>query len=219
MKILVTPTSMRPDKPSAALEKLQNFADEIVFNPYGRPLTSAELKVLLPCCDGYIAGLDYVDAEAMAACDRLRVISRYGAGVDRVDIAAARARGIVLCNTPGANAQAVADLTFGLLLAVARKIPMLDASVRAGEWIRSTGVELYGKTMGILGLGAIGRAVAKRASGFSMDVLAYDPYLDEAYAAAHNISPATIDEIAAKADGDHCCDYEKTPHLPPKICY
>ena len=200
MKILATPTSLRPDKPSAALHKLQEFADEIIFNPHGRPLTSEELQALLPGCDGYVAGLDYVDAAAIAAGDQLKVISRYGAGVDRVDLAAAKARGITVCNTPGANAQGVADLTLGLMLAVARKIPMLDSSVRAGEWIRNTGVELYEKTIGILGLGAIGRGVAKRAQGFSMKVLAYDPYMDEAYAAANDITPATIDEIVREAD-------------------
>ena len=200
MKVLVTPTSMHPDKPSATLHKLQEFADEIIFNPYGRPLTSAELAELLPGCDGYIAGLDYVDAAAIAACDKLRVISRYGAGVDRVDIAAANARGITVCNTPGANAQAVADLTMGLMLAVARKIPMLDTAVRAGKWTRSTGVELYQKTIGLLGLGAIGKAVAKRAQGFSMKVLAYDPYIDQAYAAANDITPESIENIVHSAD-------------------
>jgi|GEM_PF-3726975 len=89
---------------------------------------------------GYIAGLDYVDTDVIDACDKLQVISRYGAGVDRVDIEAARARGIAVCNTPAANAQAVADLTLGLLLSVARKIPRLDASACAGGWVRSTSV-------------------------------------------------------------------------------
>jgi len=200
MKVLVTPTSLRPDKPSPALEKLQAFANDIIYNPYGRPLTQEELIELLPGCDGYIAGLDYVDASVIAACDKLRVISRYGAGVDRVDLAAAKEKGITVCNTPGANAQAVADLTLGLILAVARKIPVLDADVRAGGWRRSTGVELYGKTIGILGLGAIGKAVAKRAQGFSMKVLAYDPYMDQAYAAEHDITSTTIDQIVREAD-------------------
>ena len=182
MKVLVTATSFKPDRPTPALEKIQQFADEIVYNPYGRPLTEEELIPLLQGCDGYIAGLDSVSARVIESCDRLKVISRYGAGVDRVDLAAAARRGLSVCNTPGANAQAVADLALGLMLAAARKIPMLDRKTREGAWVRSTGVELYGKTLGILGLGAIGKSVAKRGQGFDMRVLAYDPYLNEEYA-------------------------------------
>ena len=200
MKILVTPTSFRPDKQSQALLKLQEYATEIVFNPYGRPLVQSELIELLPGCDGYIAGLDYIDAYVIASCDKLKVISRYGAGVDRVDLAAASAKKIAVCNTPGANAQAVADLTMGLLLAVARKIPFLDKNVKSGNWLRSTGIEIYGKTIGILGLGAIGKAVAKRAQGFSMRVMAYDPYIDSAFATENNIISASIEEIVREAD-------------------
>jgi D-3-phosphoglycerate dehydrogenase len=105
-----------------------------------------------------------------------------------------------VCNTPGANAQAVADLTLGLLLAAARKIPFLDKETREGRWPRSTGIELYGKTLGILGLGAVGRAVAKRGAGFSMRILAYDPFMDEAYAGANGISPAPFERVIAEAD-------------------
>ena len=200
MKILVTPTSFRPDKQTNALQKLRDFAGDIVFNPHGRPLKQSELIELLPSCDGFIAGLDYIDAGVISSCDKLRVISRYGAGVDRVDLDAARAFNVVVCNTPGANAQAVADLTIGLLLSVARKIPLLDSSVKSGNWFRSTGVEIYGKTIGILGLGAIGRAVAKRAQGFSMRVLAYDPYIDNDYAIKNDVISASIDQIVQEAD-------------------
>lgn len=200
MKVLVTATSFKPDHPTPALHKLQQFADEIVYNPVGRPLTEEELIDLLAGCDGYIAGLDYVTAKVIASCNSLKVISRYGAGVDRVDLLAAAQKGIPVCNTPGANAQAVADLAMGLMLAVARKLPMLDRKTREGEWVRSTGVELYGKTLGILGLGAIGKSVAKRGQGFDMKVLAYDPYLDQAYAAAHDITPATFEEVMEGCD-------------------
>ena len=200
MKILVTPTSFRPDKETQALQKLRDFATDIVSNPHGRPLKQNELIELLPGCEGFIAGLDYIDADVIASCDKLRVISRYGAGVDRVDLAAARAHNVAVCNTPGANAEAVADLTIGLLLSVARKIPLLDKSVKSGNWFRSTGVEIYGKTIGLLGLGAIGKAVAKRAQGFSMRVMAHDPYIDNDYAAKNGIISATIDQIVLDSD-------------------
>jgi D-3-phosphoglycerate dehydrogenase len=200
MKILVTPSSLKPGSDNPALEELRAFADEIVFNPYGRPMQEDEIIPLLDGCDGCLAGLDFITAKVINSCPSLKVISRYGVGVDRVDIDAASARNVAVCNTPGANAQAVADLTFALILAVARKIPTLDRTTREGQWIRSTGVELYGKTIGILGLGAVGKGVAARASGFSMKVLAYDPYLDEKYAQEHGIIPSTLCSLIRESD-------------------
>ena len=200
MKILITATSFKPDSGSPAMEKLRSFTDSLVFNPGGKPLPEDELIPLLGDCDGCIAGLDYFTAGVIESAQNLKVISRYGAGVDRVDLAAAKARNIVVCNTPGANSQAVADLTFALLLCTARKVSVLDRKTREGQWPRSTGVELYGKTIGILGLGAIGKAVARRASGFSMKIMAYDPFIDKEYARSNNIIPADFDTVTQQAD-------------------
>ncbi|MDR2758245.1 MAG: phosphoglycerate dehydrogenase [Spirochaetaceae bacterium] len=200
MKVLVTATSLNPAFPGPALEQLKRFAGEVVFNPHGRPLVENELIPLLEGCEGYIAGLDFITKKVIEQSTSLRVISRYGAGVDRLDLEAARAKGVVVCNTPGVNAQAVADLTLALLLAVARRVPFLDRNTREGRWPRSTGVELYGKTIGTLGLGAIGKAVAKRADGFSMKVMAYDPYMDEAYAKARGIVAADFNTLVKAAD-------------------
>jgi D-3-phosphoglycerate dehydrogenase len=200
MKVLITATSLNPAHPNPALEQLNRFADKVVFNPRGRPLTEDELIPLLEGCEGYIAGLDFITKKVIEQSAFLRVISRYGAGVDRLDMEAARAKGILVCNTPGVNAQAVADLTIALILSVARRIPFLDRNTRKGRWTRSTGLELYGKTMGILGLGAIGKAVAKRASGFSMNIMAYDPYPDETYAKTQGIIAADFDTVVKTAD-------------------
>jgi D-3-phosphoglycerate dehydrogenase len=204
MKILVTATSFKAGSTGPAAEQLRRFAaehgGEILYNPYGRPLSEDELIPLLTDADGYIAGLDFVTKKAIDAAASLRVISRYGAGVDRVDLAAAKARNIAVCNTPGANAQAVADLAFALILAAARRIPVLDRKTREGQWPRSTGVELYGKRIGILGLGAVGKGVAKRAQGFSMEVLAYDPYIDARYAEEHHIIVSDFDALIAGSD-------------------
>src|SRR5699024_7838484 len=115
-----TPTSLQPGKNDRMLDVLREFSEDLIFNPTGRPLTAEELKELLADCDGYIAGLDFVTEEAMENCPKLKVISRYGAGVDRVDLEAARARGIKVTNTPGVNAEAVGELAFGLVLAAAR---------------------------------------------------------------------------------------------------
>lgn len=200
MKILVTPTSFTPDKGGPALELLQSFSEDLVFNPQGKPLSEDELIPLLSGCKGYIAGLDFVTRKVMENSPDLKVISRYGAGVDRVDLDAAKEKGIVVCNTPGVNANAVADLSFALLLCIARKVPFLDKQTREGQWLRSTGFELYKKTIGIIGLGAVGKATAKRASGFSMKIMAYDPFINREYAQANGITIATFDEVIKEAD-------------------
>lgn len=200
MKILVTPTSLQEGKKSAALETLKAFSNDLVFNPTGRPLTEDELIPLLKDCDGYLAGLDYITDKVLKECKNLKVISRYGVGYDRVDLTAAKENGVVVTNTPGVNAVAVAELAFGLALSVARKISYLDKKTREGEWVRSTGFELGGKIMGIMGLGAIGKNVARYAQGFGMKVMAYDPYINETYAKENNIQVASFDEIVENAD-------------------
>ena len=200
MKILVTPTSLQPGKNAEALETLQKFTTDLVFNSTGRPLTEDELIPLLQDCDGYIAGLDDVTAKVLAACPNLKVVSRYGAGYDRVDIQAAKEHGIVVTNTPGVNAQAVGELAFGLIMAAARNIPYLNEMTRKGEWVRSTGIELKGKTLGIMGLGAIGKVVARCAQGFGMNVIAYDPFINDAYCKENNIGNCTYDEVIEQSN-------------------
>jgi len=200
MKVLVTPTSFKPDKSGSAMDMLRSFTNNFVFNPTGKPLSEDELIPLLSDCEGYIAGLDFITGKVIENTPRLKVISRYGAGVDRVDLKAAKDKGIIVCNTPGVNANAVADLTFALLLSIARRIPFLDRKTREGQWPRSTGFELYGKTIGILGLGAIGKGVAKRASGFSMKVMTYDPHINLEYTKANNITAASFKEVVKEAD-------------------
>lgn len=200
MKILVTPTSLRPGKNSKALGRLSDFCDNLIFNQSGKPLEEEALINLLKDCDGYLAGLDHVSKKVLKNCPNLRAISRYGAGYDRVDITAARELGIQVANTPGANAQAVAELSFALLLSLARSIPYLHTKTTSGKWVRSTGVELYGKTLGIVGLGAIGKRVAACAEGFNMNLLAYDPYINKNYCNKYSISPVDFDTLTKEAD-------------------
>ena len=200
MKILVTPTSFGPSSKLAPKEKLLNYADEIVYNPHKRPLTEDELIPLLDGCDGYLAGLDFITERVIESAENLRVISRYGTGCDRVDLQAAGKHGILVTNTPGANADAVADLTLGLMLAVARTIPALDRAAKSGEWPRHTGIELGGKTLGILGFGMIGKKVAQRAAGFNMTVTAYDPYMDEVYAKKTGVVSGELEQVIAGSD-------------------
>ena len=182
------------------MELLRSFSKDLIFNPHVKPLSEDEIIPLLSGCKGYIAGLDYISRKVIENAPDLKVISRYGVGVDRVDLKAAKEKGIVVCNTPAVNANAVADLAFALLLSIARRVPVLNQQIRAGEWPRSTGFELYGKTIGLLGLGAIGRAVAKRASGFSMKIMAHDPFINLQYAEENGIIAANFDEVIKQAD-------------------
>jgi D-3-phosphoglycerate dehydrogenase len=143
-----------------------------------------------------------VDDALMEKAPKLRVIGRAGVGVDNIDAEAATRRGIVVMNTPGANAVAVAELTIGLMLALARKLPAANVSMHAGKWEKKNlqGAELRGKTLGILGLGRVGLEVAKRARGFGLDILGSDPFVSAAVARENGIKLVTLDELIAGSD-------------------
>lgn len=173
-RILVTARSFRKTE---GLHKqiLRDAGYEIIETTNEQPLSAAELAKLVADVDGVILGLDAMTAAVIDQAKQLRVISRYGVGVDTVDVAAATRRGIVVTTTPGANSIAVAELTMALMLALARSIPYHDRLVRQGKWTRVQGLELYGSTLGIVGLGRIGREVARRAAGLGLRILFYDP--------------------------------------------
>ncbi|MCB0154581.1 MAG: phosphoglycerate dehydrogenase [Anaerolineae bacterium] len=198
-RVLVTPTSYGRDD-SRLRTDLEQAVAEVIYNPWPRPLTSAEVAELLPGCHGYIAGLDTIDRTALQAADRLKVIARYGAGVDRVDMAAAREKGIVVTNTPGANTVSVAELAIGLMLAVARHLPQANTATKNGEWPRLKGVSLAKKVIGLVGFGAIGQQVARRLHGFDCTVLAYDPFPSQAAARAYNVELWPLPELLSRAD-------------------
>ncbi len=200
MKILVTPTSLCRDTDGAGLRRLRGFADEVVLNPHGRPLTAAELVPLVADVDGIVAGLDDYDASVFAAAPRLSVLARYGTGVDRVDLDAAARHGVTVTRTPGANALAVAEMTIGMVFAAARGIARLDAAVRAGQWPRLEGRELTGATLGVIGFGAIGALVAERARGIGMSVVAYDPAVPASDIAAAGAEALDLDELCRRSD-------------------
>lgn len=198
-RVLVTPTSYGRSDPRLRAE-LEAAVGEVIYNTLGRPLTSEELRALLPGCDGYIAGLDVIDRAALEAADRLKVIARYGVGIDNIDLAAAAEKSIVVTNTPLANASSVAELTIALMLALARSLPTLVAQTKAGQWPRTTGLTLEGKTVGLIGLGAIGKQVARRLRCFGCRIVAYDPAADTAFAAAHGVELSSLDEVLRQAD-------------------
>jgi phosphoglycerate dehydrogenase-like enzyme len=198
-RVLVTPTSFGKSDPSLCRE-LEAQVAEVVYNNSGKPLKAAELEKLIPGFDGYIAGLDEIAGTVLRAADRLKVVARYGVGVDQVDLNAARERGIVVTNTPGANSTAVAELAAGLILALARSIPQASQGTKAGGWPRLAGFSLEGKAIGLYGLGAIGKQVARRLGGFDCTLLAYDVAPDKDFAAAHGVRLCGQEELLAKAD-------------------
>ncbi len=201
MKILVTPTSFLNPQNAEARAKLEAFATEVVYNDLGRPLQPEEILERIEGVDGFLAGLDYINADVIEKMpDNLKVISRYGAGVDRVDMTACTKKGIKVTNTPGTNAVAVCELAFALMLCTARNVTNLHIQVNEGKWPRNEGIELNGKTLGILGFGAIGRNLAVRAKAFGMNVYAYDPYFNKEFAEQHGIEQSSIEEILQVSD-------------------
>jgi D-3-phosphoglycerate dehydrogenase len=198
-RVLVTPTSYGKSDPRLKTD-LEDQVGEVIYNPTSRPLSSMEVADLLPGCDGYIAGLDTIDRAALASADRLKVISRYGVGVDKIDLQAANEKSILVTITPGANSVSVAELTVALILSLARHIPNACAATRAGEWPRLNGLTLEGKCVGLLGFGAIGKQVAKRLAGFNCLIIAYDPLPDSDNARKYCVELLPQEDVLAKAD-------------------
>lgn len=143
-----------------------------------------------------------VDAKLLESAPKLRVIGRAGVGVDNIDTPAATHRGIVVMNTPGANAVAVAELTLGLMVSMARSVPRANATMHQGKWEKKSlqGQELRGKTLGIVGLGRVGLEVARRAKAFGMNLIGYDPFIAPVIARENDVTLVPIDEIFKESD-------------------
>lgn len=143
-----------------------------------------------------------VDAEVLAAATKLKIVARAGVGLDNVDVNAATERGVLVVNAPTSNIHSAAEHAIALLLAAARQIPAADASLHAHEWKRSSfsGTEIFGHTVGVVGLGRIGQLVAQRLAAFGAHVVAYDPYVAPARAAQLGIELLTLDELLGRAD-------------------
>jgi len=163
-------------------------------------MTEERLIYLLAGVDGAIVGVVPLTARVLGAAPRLKVVSMHGVGVDHIDLAAASRLGVVVANCLGANDQAVADLTIGLMIALSRDIPNVDQELRQGGWGRYKGSELWRKTLGLIGLGYVGRGVARRALGFDMRVLVYDPYVDPGDVDLEGIAFVSFEEVLREAD-------------------
>jgi phosphoglycerate dehydrogenase-like enzyme len=165
--------------PGEHQELLRDSGLPVRFAEADRPLDEEELVELVRGCWGLIVGVDPVTAAVLDA-GPLRVVVRFGSGTDNVDLEAAGRRGVRVAATPGANARSVAELTIGLLLALARHLVVHDRKIRSGSWSRHTGIELAGRRLGVVGYGAVGRQVAGIAGALGMEVVATDPAVRDA---------------------------------------
>lgn len=198
-KILATPRSFGKADP-APITLLEKAGYEVILNPVGRILSQEEMKEYIRDVEGVVIGVDPLNADVLAAAQNLKAIAKYGVGTDNIDLAAAQKQGVKVSITQGANSEAVADYAFALMAACARKLVSIDKQCRNKDWQKVTTTDISRKKLGILGLGAIGKNLARRAQGFDMQVLAYDPYWDADYAQAQGIQKASPKEIYKTCD-------------------
>jgi phosphoglycerate dehydrogenase-like enzyme len=198
-KVLITPRSLTRDG-HPSLDLLKKAGYEVTFSTPGKQPTEEELIALLPGCVGYLAGVEKISARALEAAGDLKVISRNGSGIDNIDLDAAKGLGITICRTEGANAKGVAELTIGLMFSLARFIPFHDARMKAETWERRKGLELEGRTLGLVGCGQIGKETAMRALGIGMKVHAYRRNPDRTFAPSDQFSWVTQEELLESSD-------------------
>src|SRR5262245_14302982 len=191
-----------PDSVHSSAVKILEAADGIQVTAPGQMKREETLAAIADADALIIRSATKADAALIGAANQLKVIARAGVGVDNVDLDAASAKGIAVMNTPEGNTIATAEFAFGLMLALARQIPQAYDSMTAGKWDRKTfmGIELRGKTLGIVGFGRIGQAVGKRARAFDMGVIAHDPYIPSSVAADMGVGLVDLDKLFAQAD-------------------
>lgn len=199
MKVLITSNSFGKFD-QGPRQKMLDLGWELVNNRYHHIMNEEEMMGEVKGVDAIILGSDTVSRKVLDQADRLQIISRYGVGIDNIDLAAAKEKGIKVTVTKNCNTEAVADYTIGLMLACGRHICKVNNSLQQGNWQKETGLDLCHKRVGVCGLGAIGRQVVKRLRGFGCTILGYDAYIDEAYCRENEITIATPEEIFQKAD-------------------
>ena len=198
MSKLVISTSSFDVEGNSSLNHLKDSGMHIVRNSYKRKLTEDEaIELLGEDAIGMIAGIEPLTERVFSSAKNLKVVSRCGAGLDSVELAAAKLHGISVFNTPEAPAQAVAELTMGLMLAALRRICQTDRLLRANEWPRVQGQLFAAQTVGIIGLGHIGKRVARLSQAFDARVIAHDPHIDPT---SHGVESVSLEELFAEAN-------------------
>lgn len=197
MKVICTsPSFAKYD--ATPIETLKQNGFELITLPADAPLSALEPH-LAETVAMIVAFTDVNDA-LLAKAPNLKIVCKHGVGVDNIDLDATRARGIYVSNVPDANKHAVADFAFALILNSARQVTQAATETRAGRWPRIFATDVYGKTLGIIGLGNIGKQVALRARGFNMRVVAFDFYPDEKFAAEHGIAFVSLEQLTEASD-------------------
>ncbi|CAI9395184.1 Hydroxypyruvate reductase [Bacillus sp. T2.9-1] len=198
-KVLITPRSFGKHSEEAS-RILTAHGFEVVTNPYGRILTEEEMKKEIVDVDAVIVGVDPLNANVLAKAKNLKVISKYGVGTDNIDVDYCKTNNIPVTITRNANSDSVADFSFALMLAIARRIVEIDQSCRAMDWGKKTSIGIYGKTLGVIGTGSIGKGVIKRACGFDMDILAYDVCPDNEFAKEYKVTYVELEQLMKESD-------------------
>jgi D-3-phosphoglycerate dehydrogenase / 2-oxoglutarate reductase len=200
-RVLITPTPLKELR-GAYVTMLHQAGFEIVVpaEPWDHPLNEAELFDALPGVDATIAGSEPYTARVLAAHPQLKVIARVGVGYDAIDVPAATVRGVAVAISPGANHETVAEHAFALLFALAKHVTRADREVREGRWLRRLTVPLRGQTLGILGLGRIGKAMVPRARAFGMQIIAHDVNQDRAFLENNDVRLVGLPELFRIAD-------------------
>ena len=185
---------------TSPLERLEREGFEVSLNPHGRVLTEDEIAALIAEVDGLIAGTEPLSDRVLAEASRLRVISRVGVGIERIDLEAAERRGVQVFITPDALTDAVAEITIGAILTLLRGIHQMNTALHDGRWEKSMGQLLRGKTVGIVGLGRIGKAVALLLAPFGVRRIARDEEPDHAWASANGVEFMPLRDLLAQAE-------------------
>jgi D-3-phosphoglycerate dehydrogenase len=198
-KVLIAPMTLAGLE-GAFLQALRDAGFELIYPNTGAQLVEDELLAILPGIKASLAGSEPYTARVLAANPSLRVIARVGVGYDAVDVAAATKQGVAVTIAPGTNEGSVAEHTFSLILGLTKNLVSQHLGVKTGGWPRGANIPLRGRTLGIAGLGRIGKAVAVRGAAFGMRLLAYDPFPDTAFAAHHHIALVPFERLAAESD-------------------
>lgn len=199
MKILVTVTNYSKYC-QAGKRILQDAGCEIIENTSGRPFTAEELEELVGDVDGAIAGADVWSEQIFRAALKMKVLVRFGVGVDNFDLEVAKKYGITVCNCPGINTTAVAEQAVALILGLTRQIVWLNKETKEGKWPRIMMHELKSCTVGILGFGSIGRNICEKLKVFSPVLIAYDKYVDEKEAERLGVEMVSFEEVLKRSD-------------------
>ncbi len=199
MKVLIAPSSFGECGPEP-ISLLEQHGVEFRSNPYGRKLTAEEVVTLAADSEGILAGVEPLTGDVLPRLKKLRCISRVGVGMQNVDLEVARQLGIEIRNTPYGPTRAVAELTIGLAFALLRQIPMADRRLREGEWRKEMGYLLLGKTVGIVGLGRIGRAAAELFLGLGCRVIASEPKPDPAWLEANPVEILPLHDLLRRSE-------------------